>query len=248
MTLSRQFIAGVVVTLASIVAQADTAPAAPAAPAAPVGWKGKGEAGIVFARGNTDADTINLKLAMSDEIERWKHSLEMAALRATNGGVKSADRYMAGWQSDYKLSARTFAFGALRYEKDRFSAFDYQASASTGLGYKLFDTDRIKLSAQAGAGYRRLKNSVSGDTSGDAVFVAGMDYENKLTASTKVVDKFHAESGSDNTLLANFLGIEVKMSDALALAVGYDVRDNTKVPPGVKKLDTVSTVNLVYAF
>ena len=246
MTLSRQIIAGVALTLAAVAAYADAAPAAPAAP--PAGWKGKGEAGIVFARGNTEADTINLKLGMSHEVDRWKHSLDMAALRATNKGVRSADRYMAGWQSDYKINARTFAFGALRYEKDKLSAFDYQTSASAGLGYKFYDTDTIKLSGQAGVGYRRLKEALTGNTYGDAVFVAGMDYENKLTATTKVVDKFRAESGTRNTLLANFLGIEVKMSDALALSVGFDVRDNTKAVSPTKKFDTVSTVNLVYAF
>jgi putative salt-induced outer membrane protein len=169
-----------------------------------------------------------------------------AALRATSNHVKSADRYMAGWQSDYKLNARTFWFGALRYENDKFSGYDYQASASTGLGYKFYDTDRVKLSGQAGVGYRRSKQTLNGDAQGDAVFVAGMDYANKLTASTTVVDKFHAEVGSNNTLLANFIGLEVKMSDALALSVGVDVRDNTKSPN--KKVDTVSTVNLVFAF
>jgi putative salt-induced outer membrane protein len=245
MILSRQITAAVALTLAAITARAETA--APAT-APPTGWQGKGEAGIVFARGNTEADTINLKLGMSHEVDLWKHSLEMAALRATNRGVKSADRYMAGWQSDYKISARTFAFGALRYERDKLSAFDYQASLSAGLGYKFYDTDTIKLSGQAGVGYRRLKDNLTGNTSGDAVFVAGMDYENKLTATTKVVDKFRAEAGSKNTLLANFLGIEVKMSDALALSVGLDVRDNTKAVSPLKKVDTVSTVNLVYAF
>ena len=245
MTLSRQITAAVALTLAAVAAQAE---GAAGATAPPVGWQGKGEAGIVFARGNTVADTINLKLGMSEEVDKWKHSLEMAALHATSGGVKSADRYMAGWQSDYKLGARTFWFGGLRYENDKFSGFDYQASASTGLGYKIYDTDKIKLSGQAGAGFRRLRNSVTGQSQGDAVFVAGMDYENKLTATTKVVDKFHAEAGSSNTLLTNFLGIEVRMSDALALSVGFDVRDNTKPPAGKKKVDTVSTVNLVYAF
>ena len=170
----------------------------------------------------------------------------MAALRATSNHIKSADRYMAGWQSDYKLSARSFWFGALRYENDKFSGFDYQTSASTGYGYKFYDTDRVKLSGQAGVGYRRFKETLTGDSKGDAVLVAGMDYENKLTATTKVVDKFHAEAGSNNVLLANFLGLEVKMSDALALSVGFDVRDNTKSPN--KKVDTISTVNLVFAF
>ena len=245
MTLSRQITAALALTLASIAAQAETAAVATAPPA---GWQGKGEAGLVFARGNSVADTINFKLGMSEIVDRWKHSLEMSALRASTGGVKSADRYMAGWQSDYKVSARSFWFGGLRYENDKFSGFGYQGSASTGLGYKFYDTDRIKLSAQAGAGYRRLKNSVTGQSPGDVVFVAGMDYENKLTATTKVVDKFHTEAGSSNTLLTNFLGLEVKMSDALALSVGLDVRDNTKPPAGKKQVDTVSTVNVVYAF
>jgi len=234
MTLNRQICAGVALALLAASAQA--------------AWKGKGEAGIVFARGNTNADTINFKLGMSEEVDRWKHSLEMSALRATSGGVRSADRYMAGWQSNYKLNDRTFSFGGLRYERDLFSGFDYQGTASAGLGYKFYDTDKIKLSGQAGAGYRRIKDGVTGATSGNAVFVTGLDYENVLTATTKVVDKFHSEWGSDNTLLTNFAGVEVKMSTALALSVGLDVQHNTKPPAPRKQTDTVSTVNLVYAF
>ena len=234
MTSSRQILAGVALALIAASAQA--------------AWKGKGEAGIVFARGNTDADTINFKLGMSEEVDRWKHSLDLAALRATSNGVKSADRYMAGWQSDYQLNDRAFVFGGLRYERDRFSGFEYQATASTGIGYKFYDTDKMKLSGQAGVGYRRIKDDVTGATSGNAVFVAGFDYENVLTATTKVVDKFHLESGSDNTLLSNFIGLEVKMSTSLALSVGLDARQNTKPPAPRKKTDTVSTLNVVYAF
>jgi len=211
-------------------------------------WKGKGEAGIVFARGNTDADTINLKLGASDQVGDWKHSLELAALRASTGGIKSADRYAAGWQSDYAISKKSFWFGGLRYENDKFSGFDYQASLSTGYGYKFYDTDKVKLQGQVGAGYRRMKDSGTGDSIGNAIAVAGFDYENLITATTKVVDHFHVESGKDNTQLANFLGLEVKMSDKLALSVGLDVRNNTNPPAPKKKVDTVTTVNLVYAF
>lgn len=236
MTRKLQILAGIALALAAAsVAQADP-------------WKGKGEAGIVFARGNSDSDTVNIKLAMSKVIDLWKHSLDMSYLRASSNGVESSNRFVGAWQSDYKVSERSFAFGALHYERDQYSGFDYQASASTGLGYKFYDTDKIKLSAQAGLGYRQLKDNVSGETSGNVVFVAGMNYENAITATTKIIDKFHAESGSDNTLLSNYLGVEVKMSDKLALAAGYDVRQNTKPPAGKKKTDTVTTLNLVYAF
>ncbi len=89
---------------------------------------------------------------------------------------------------------------------------------------------------------------MTGATSGNAVFVTDLDYENVLTATTKVVDKFHSEWGSDNTLLTNFAGVEIKMSISLALSVGLDVQHNTTPPAPRKQTDMVSTVNLVYAF
>ena len=38
------------------------------------------------------------------------------------------------------------------------------------------------------------------------------------------------------------------MSDKFALSVGLGVRHNTDPPLGLKKTDTLTTVNLVYAF
>lgn len=50
-----------------------------------------------------------------------------------------------------------FVFGALRYEQDHFSGFDCQGSATAGLGYRLIDTEKTKLSGTLGAGFRRLR-------------------------------------------------------------------------------------------
>lgn len=211
-------------------------------------WKGTGEAGVVLSRGNSESDTANVKIAMSTEADKWKHGFEIAALRATTSGTTSADRYGAFWQSDYKFSPRTYAFGNLRYEKDKFSGFSYQRSLTFGAGYEFVDTDKVKFSGQAGAGYRQLKNAVTGQTASDAVFTIGSNYENKLTETTRLVDKFRVESGSENTLVSNFLGVEVKMSTALALAAGVDVRNNSKPPANRKKTDTLMTLNIVYAF
>ena len=223
-----------------------------AATAAKAEWQGKGEAGIVFARGDTETDTINLKLGMSTSVERWKHEIGMAALRASSSGTRTADRYLATWQSDYNFSKRAFWFGGLRYENDKFSGFKYSASATTGVGYKFIDSEGVKLAGQLGLGFRRIETedtiTVPGSTSNNAIVTAGLGYENQLTATTKVVDKLTAESGSDNTLFTNFVGLEVKMTTALALAVGLDARYNTKPPAPLKKADTLTTLNLVYSF
>ena len=66
--------------------------------------------------------------------------------------------------------------------------------------------------------------------------------------STKLTDVIQVESGSDNTLLQNDLGLEVKMSKALAITVGYEVKHNSSPPAGLVKTDSLVTFNLAYAF
>jgi putative salt-induced outer membrane protein len=210
-------------------------------------WKGKGEAGVVLARGNSETDTVNLKLDMSTERDLWKHSFGIAALRASDNGDLTAERYAAFGQSDYKLSDRSYWFGGLRYEKDTFGGFDYQASATTGYGYKFIDSESTKFSGQIGGGFRRSKNAVTGATKGEGVATGQLDYEHAFNASTKLVDRLRVESGSSNTFASNELALQVKMSDRLALSVGVAVRHNTDPPAGLKQTDTLTTLNLVVA-
>lgn len=235
MTLNRQVLAGVALALGAAVAQADP-------------WQGKGEAGIVAASGNTDSQSFNLKLGLTKVEDLWKHALDMSYVRTSSDGVTDANRFVGTWQSNYNFSARAFAFGGLRYDHDEFGGFLYQASLSTGLGYKFFDTDTVKFSGQAGIGYRKLEDGVTHETSTGAIAVGGLNYEWAFTTTAKLADKFTVESGSDNTLFTNFVGVEVKMSDKLGLSAGYDVTHNTKPPSGKKSTDTITTLNLVFSF
>ncbi|MBK6597500.1 MAG: DUF481 domain-containing protein [Proteobacteria bacterium] len=218
-------------------------------------WKGQGQAGIVFARGNTDTDTANVKVEMAKEINSWTHKFGIAALRAATSGDKTAERYEGMWQSDYKISERNYYWGGVRYEDDRFSGFDYQASATTGYGRKFINTDDTKFVGEIGVGYRRLKTLaqigppiLASETSGNAILRGFLGYETKLTDTTSLIDKFTVEAGSDNTFMSNVFALQVKMNDAFALSLGFDVRYNTDPPAGLKKSDTLTTVNLVYAF
>ncbi|MFM7626682.1 MAG: YdiY family protein, partial [Gammaproteobacteria bacterium] len=217
-------------------------------PQAAAEWKGKGEVGAVMARGNSDADTVNIKLDMARELDSWKHGFGILALRATNSGDKTAERYGAYWQSDYKFSDRSYWFGGLRYEDDRFSGFDYQASLTTGVGHKFIDNDTTKFSGQVGLGYKQLKPALLGRTESEAILAGELKYEHALTETTKIIDKFVVEVGSSNTFAANDLALQVKMSDKFSLSAGIGVRYNSDPPGGLKTTDTLTTLNLVYGF
>jgi putative salt-induced outer membrane protein len=154
-----------------------------------------------------------------------------------------------------------FAFGALRYEHDLFDGFEYQASITGGMGYKILNSDSDKLTAQAGLGYRSSRpETILKDPSGavisrtpldvenEAIFTAGLDYLHAFNKSTALTNKFLVEAGSSNTMLHDEIAVTVKMSTKLALSVGYAITDNTKPPAPLKQIDTVATVNLVFAF
>jgi putative salt-induced outer membrane protein len=232
-----------------------------AALAAPGAWSGKGEVGFLASQGNTDAKSANAAIDMALEQDRWKHAFHLGGLYSESADIVAAERWDTRWQSDYAVTTDLYAFGALRYGRDLFSGFQYQASGTAGLGYKIFDTNDVKLSAQLGAGYRKSRpqtlikdasgaviSRIPGDTADEGVVSGGLDYSQVLTPTTLLTDKLLVESGSDNTLLTNSLALVVKMSDRLALSLGYNVQNNSKPPAGLKKLDTSETVNLVFAF
>ncbi|MCS6947658.1 MAG: DUF481 domain-containing protein, partial [Steroidobacteraceae bacterium] len=121
-------------------------------------------------------------------------------------------------------------------------------SATTGYGRKLVATDRTQLSGQIGTGYRCLKNALTGATDGDAVLRGDLKFDHALTATTKLIDNLSVESGSRNTLTINELALQVKLNDALALSLGLGLRHNSDPPPGARRTDTLTTLNLVYGF
>ena len=249
--------AALALVVAASTAFADDAPPAPPAQ----GWSGKGEAGYVMSRGNTNTDSANAKLDLADVVGDWKHSIHLEGLYGRSVEITSAERWAALFQSDYQITPRAFGFGALHFLQDEFSGFQYQASATTGIGYKFLVTAADKLTAQVGIGYRRLRPELltmdaagaviartPGESTGTAIGTAGFDFAHIFNASTKITDKLLVESGSGNTSLENDLALVVNMSKKLALSAGFTFQENTEPPGGLKKVNTLTTLNLVYAF
>ncbi len=120
-------------------------------------WIGKGQFGFLDSRGNSDAESINGNLDTFRYDGAWKNEIYLGGLYGKSSGVTSAERWETRLQSNYTISGDLFAFGGLRYEHDLFDGFQYQGSVTSGIGYKFLDFDEDKLTAQVGAGYRRLR-------------------------------------------------------------------------------------------
>lgn len=209
-------------------------------------WTAKGELGASFASGNSENESANAALEVKTTRDKWTHTFGLAGNYGSDGSVTTAERWEVRGQSAYAFTERAYWFGAGRYEDDRFSAFDYQASLSTGPGYKLIDTERTKLWVQGGPGYRFAQLRDTGESEDGVILRGDLGFEHQLTDTTKIVERLLVESGSDNTYLQNDLGLEVTITGSLGLRLGYQVRHNTDVVPGVEKTDTLTTVGLLY--
>lgn len=216
------------------------------------GWTGTGEVGLAVSRGNSKSETLNAKLGLNKESERWKHDFGLQVLRV-KGEVDdefelTANRYELTSSSAYKFNPRSYMVGAIRYENDDFAPFEYQGIFSLSYGYKVIDSEDTRLSFEAGPGYRRAKDRTTGDVDGNAVARGKVDFRRQLTETTELTNAFLVEAGSDNTFVQNELGVSVKINSSLALKTALQARHNTEVAPGKDKTDTLFTTNLVFGF
>ncbi|HEY0198656.1 MAG TPA: DUF481 domain-containing protein [Rhodanobacter sp.] len=276
--MKKTLIAGLLLTaLTSFAVQAQDATPSSSSDASSAakngGWTGSGEFGYAAATGNTRSQNIDAKLGLNQENDQWKNAFFLDFLRTkaqqsvvdasgatVNQFNTTANRYDAGASVGYKFDQRSYIVGAARYEHDQFGANVWDGVLSLGYGYIALKDERNELSFEIGPGYKRYRPAnvdvVVGDTTvveqqptvGEVVARGLVNYKYKISDNTALEDTFLMEAGSKNTYLQNDIGLAVSMTKKLALKVGFEARHNSDVLPGIKKMDTLTTTNLVYHF
>jgi len=241
--------------VASVAAAADTAPIGPGDST----WAIRSVVGYTKTGGNTDNSAGNLLFHAAHVMGDWKLLFGVDGLYGSTRGETTAQAWSAYLQGNYNITPKFYWYLGGRYDDDRFSGFAYQAAVKSGVGYKFFDTDATKLTAQIGAGYRRLrpeilvKDDIGGVISrteqpeqSDAIFDAGIAFEHNFNKATKLLAAVTMQSGKENTLTNANVALQVKMTDRFALTAAYRLIDNSSPPPGSGRRDTLTTLGLVY--
>lgn len=214
-----------------------------------LGWSGAGEVGYVDTSGNTDSSALNVKLQIVKTTENWRYRFAGTALTTSEDGSKDNERYTAEAQADRKLGEKGYVFGVYRYDADKFGSYDPSQTFTIGYGRELMKSEKHVLKGEIGGGYRKLEERVSGETESDAILRILLDDAWQVFKTTAWTNRLLIETGSNNTFTQWNTGLTVAMTDAFAVKVGFELRNNSSVPPGdTEKTDTVTSVNLVYNF
>ena len=237
------------------VAAADTAPIGPDDPT----WAIRSVLAYSKTGGNTDNSAGSALFHAAHVMGDWKLLFGVDGLYGSTKGETTAQAWDAFLQANYYFTPRFYWYVGGRYDDDRFSGFAYQEAVKSGVGYKFIDTDATKLTAQIGAGYRRLRPEIlvkddigavisrtEQPEESDAIADAGLSFEHHFNQSTKFLALVTVQAGSENTLTNASVALDVRMSDRLALTASYKLSDNSSPPPGSVHRDTLTSIGLSY--
>jgi len=212
-------------------------------------WDGSGEIGFVSTSGNTETVALNAKLNFVRTGPRWRHRFTGTALNTSEDGIKDNERYTVEVQSDRGLTELSWLFGAFRWDADKFGSYDPQVSLSVGYGHMLMKSERHELKGEIGAGYKSLTETESNRETSEPIVRFLLDDWWQITKTTKWDNRLLVEAGSSNTFTQFNTGLSVSMTDKFALKLGFEARNNTKIPPGdTEHTDTITSANIVYNF
>jgi putative salt-induced outer membrane protein len=211
-------------------------------------WQGDAELGILNTSGNTKTSSITAKGQAVNDREHWKHTLKVESLSSSQSGTTTAERYFASDKSDYKLGERSYAFGQLTYENDRFSGYDYRSTETVGYGRSVIKGTVLNLDLDAGLGLRQSELSSSGDGQYEGLLHAGGNLSWQISPSSTFTQSLVSDMGKLSTVSKSITALKTQIVGNLASKISFTAEYTTKVPPGITPLDTETAVTLVYSF
>ena len=220
------------------------------APAPPKIWTVAASAGLALTHGNKDSSTVNAAYDLTyDPHTRNVVKSDALLIRGKTEGELTASRFGLNVRDEYKLSARTFAFGQNLYLRDEFKNIDYLIAPGAGVGVKLFNTMQTKLAVDVGAGGVWEKNPGVDVRSSGAV-TASEKLLQTLTATTTLTQSVSAlwkTKEWDDSLYTFGVGVAATISARTQLKVELiDTYKNLPPLPTIKKNDVAVLMAIVF--
>jgi putative salt-induced outer membrane protein YdiY len=219
----------------------------PSAPAPPPIWDVQLGASFVGTGGNTHTSTVGADLSGHRRWDVWRIETTATAVRTTDAGVKTAERYLGGVRGDRTITERESLSMGEHLERDRLAGMDFRSIMDAGIKSAL-----VKQPAWTVDGLTSLawthESPILGPTRNDAVGVlqALSKYAFSKTADTTQRFTFYPDLSQSSASRAEAeLTAQAAMNSRLALKIGYLWRYSNAPTEGFVKTDNTATASVV---
>lgn len=200
--------------------------------------------------GNSRTSSTGLSAAYENSWGDWKMQAFASALRATDRGQKSAERFLAGARADVAVRKELALTSGLAWERDRFAGINARSIVDAGLKWTPQPNNSLVLSALVAASYTReeqvgaaSKSFLGAVAKADAAYA--ISESAKSTLNVAVYPNFETAAA---WRAASAAGLQASLSSQLALKLTYEYRYNNRPPASFRKTDTATMLSLVTQF
>ncbi|GGD66438.1 DUF481 domain-containing protein [Croceicoccus mobilis] len=214
------------------------------------GWSGKGEFGALASTGNSEDVGVTAGFKASRVGINWRHAVRLSFDYQRSDGDTTRERYLAAYEPNINISKSAFVYGLGQFERDKVQGFLARYSASSGVGYRFFDREDLKLSAKIGPAWRRteLVDPMTADEN-DTYFagLGGLEFEWRFADNWSLTESATAFV-SDNSTYTSLTGVQAGIGKRLKARLSYSIEHDTDPPEDTKPTDTLSRISLIYDF
>jgi len=210
--------------------------------AAPNGWSGDAGVGYIASNGNA-------KLALIYTQDAWQNTFLASALGSSSGSTTTGEQYGASDKLAYNFTANDYAFGTVEWAKDLYGPILERTVETVGYGRHVLTGPTHLLDLEAGIGARQeTVNNATEDKNKDVIGRFAGKYTWRISDTSTFGQALKVETGSSNTFTESVSELKVNVVGNVFASASYTLRNNSKVPPGARKTDTITALNLSYAF
>jgi putative salt-induced outer membrane protein YdiY len=220
----------------------------PAVKEPPPLWDIQVGASFVGTSGNSDTSTAGADFATHRRGEVWQLESAATAVRTTNDGTKSADRYIGHFRGHRELGSMVGLTSGVELERDAFSGIAFRSTLDGGLSWRFVRGTSWTLDGVSALSWNHLHSSIEGGDKDDpgAVlqlvsripFGSAGDTTQRFTFLPDLLDSTQTRTEAEVTGQA-------AMNAHLALKLGYLLRHVHTAVPGFRKNDSTMTASVV---
>ena len=220
-------------------------------------WKSEVEFGFQRLTGNSDSLILNARLGVDYTEGPYRHISEGRFLLIEKDGMEDKRKSQFESQANYKYSQKYYVLGNVSYAEDRYGPYFNDFTLATGLGYQAIWREDISLLLEIGPGYRsQIPNLDEIDKSDlilphnvqELIFRGQSVFEWKMKEGLFFEGRVTIISGISNTSFESRLAFITNIIDPLAINLSTTQKYINEIPPGLKNLDSVYAITLVYRF
>lgn len=212
-----------------------------------LGWTGSVSASANATSGNTDSVDVGAgaRLGYYDGVNG--HRLNFAMSYSENNDVRTKNESFLSYDYTREFGSNLYGYGQLQGAYSEFGAYEEDLFGGLGIGYRAVNSADTNWSIQTGPGFRKAKTA-KGSTIEEFAWSLGSFFSTKLSDTASLYNDTNVLWSDADVFTTNELGVNVAMTNTLALRTALTTKHHTQPAAGFEETDNALGVSLVYAF